>query len=370
MSSLKVESPTLSLPLQEPIPAAPASREIRTGGRTLKVTPVFDSYWRFAAERQSVFMKRVEGRPAPWTTDDVISSYRFTNVYRASDRVSQYLIKNVLYEGKQTGEEIFFRCLLFKIFNRIETWETLQSQLGPILRKTFNVERYSQVLDAAMKNGQTIYSAAYIMPSPNMGYSRKHRNHLLLLEKMLKDRLPGALESAKSLKDVFASLRSYQSIGDFLAFQYAIDLNYSAMLDFSEMDFVVAGPGAQEGIRKCFIDTAGLDEAGIIEFMADRADEEFKRLGLKFKTLWGRKLQLIDCQNLFCETDKYARIVHPEIKGKSGRNRIKQRFGVNLAPLAQWYPPKWDLMLPRTAAPKVISSDSARRTTSSRRSST
>jgi len=52
-------------------------------------------------------------------------SYRFTNVYRASDRVSQYLIRRVIYEGDQSEEEVFFRTLLFKIFNRIETWEIL-----------------------------------------------------------------------------------------------------------------------------------------------------------------------------------------------------------------------------------------------------
>ena len=38
----------------------------------------------------------------------------------------------------------------------------------------------------------------------------------------------------------------------FLAYQYLIDLNYAAGLGFSEMDFVVPGPGARDGIRKCF----------------------------------------------------------------------------------------------------------------------
>jgi hypothetical protein len=52
---------------------------------------------------------------------------------------------------------------------------------------------------------------------------------------------------------------------------------------------------------------------------------------------------LIDCQNLFCEVDKYARVVHPEAQGTSGRTRIKQNFCVNSMPLPQWYPPKWRL---------------------------
>ena len=44
--------------------------------------------------------------------------YKFTNTYRASDRVSQYLIRNVIYEGAQSAEEVFFRTILFKLFNR------------------------------------------------------------------------------------------------------------------------------------------------------------------------------------------------------------------------------------------------------------
>jgi hypothetical protein len=63
----------------------------------LKVSAVYNSYWRFAAERQNVFFRRLEGRPGPWTHDPVIRAHKFTNAYRASDRVSQYLIRNVIY---------------------------------------------------------------------------------------------------------------------------------------------------------------------------------------------------------------------------------------------------------------------------------
>src|SRR6266540_2321834 len=69
------------------------------GGRTLTATCVFDTYWRFASKRQDAFMRRAQGAPPPWSDDPVISAHRFTNAYRASDRVSQYLIRHVQYEG-------------------------------------------------------------------------------------------------------------------------------------------------------------------------------------------------------------------------------------------------------------------------------
>ena len=111
-----------------------------------------------------------------------------------------------------------------------------------------------------MAPGERIYSAAYIMPSAgSMGHERKHSNHLALLERMMRDGLPGKIASASDMQHGFELLLSYPSLGDFLAYQYITDINYSELTQFSEMEFVVAGPGALDGISKCFADTAGLN---------------------------------------------------------------------------------------------------------------
>lgn len=319
-----------------------AAYEIRlSGGRVLKTTPVFDTYWRFASERQEVFMRRVVGDTPPWTEDPILSRHRFTNTYRASDRASQYLIRHVIYEGSQEPEEVFFRTILFKLFNKIETWESLRTKLSALSWRKFSFDAYAKVMDGLLDEGKRVYSAAYIMPSPAFGSPRKHRNHLQLIEHMMADGAPRKLVESGSLQGAFELLRGYPSLGDFLAFQFAIDINYSELTDFSEMEFVVAGPGARDGISKCFRDMAGLSEAEVIRVMAERASDEFERLGLSFQSLWGRSLQLIDCQNVFCEVSKYARVAHPEIDGNSGRTRIKQRYTPRPTPIPQWYPPKW-----------------------------
>jgi hypothetical protein len=145
------------------------------------------------------------------------------------------------------------------------------------------------------------------------------------------------------MQQAFELLKALPGLGDFLAYQILIDINYSTVLNFSESEFVVPGPGARGGISKCFYDTAGLNESEIIKLVTDRQEIEFNRLGLSFKDLWGRRLQLIDCQNLFCEVDKYARVKHPEIKGKSDRTKIKQLFKANIEPVNYWFPPKWGI---------------------------
>jgi hypothetical protein len=310
-----------------------------------KPTAVYDTFWRFASERQAVFFQRFAGAPAPWTSDPILRQYKFTNAYRASDRVSQYLIRHVIYKGDQTPREVFFRVLLFKIFNRIQTWERLVAAVGEVRHSTYHFEQYEVVLSKAIEGGEPIYSGAYIMPSGGRtsGEFRKHRMHLRLLERMVAEALPERIAEARRMADAFELLRAYPTIGDFLAYQYVIDLNYSGLSDFRETEFVVPGPGAKDGIRKCFDSLGGLSEADMIRFVTDRQEEEFRRLGLAFQSLWGRPLQYVDCQNLFCEVDKYSRVFHPGVVGVSRRTRIKQRFRPTAAPINYWYAPKWGI---------------------------
>jgi hypothetical protein len=313
-------------------------------GRRLRPTQVFDTYWRFAAARQEVYRARLRGDAGPWTADPILRTYRFTNCYRATDRVSQYLIEEVIYRGSQAADEVLFRILLFRFFNRIATWELLSSALGGELTwAKFRLDCYDAVLTQASSRGERIYTAAYVIPPPNFGAQRKHTNHLRLLEHTLRGGLDRSLAAVASMREVCDLLRGYPGIGDFMAFQLLIDINYSTVIDFDEMDFVVAGPGARDGLRKCFGAGVRGIEADVIRYMSDTQEEHFARLELRFAGLNGRRLQLIDCQNLFCEVGKYARLAHPEITGYSGRTRIKQRFRPVDQPVRSWFPPKWGI---------------------------
>lgn len=326
---------------------------VRIKDRILTPTAVFDTYWRFAAERQTVYLARLRRSPPPWTADVVIGSYRFTNVFRAADRVSQYLITEVQRRSDaSTGPvDLVFRTLLFKIFNREGTWDHLEAAVGPVTWRTYDFDRYRAALDDAAARGP-IYSAAYVMPPPRLGEDRKHANHLRLLEGMMRDGLVGRIRSASSLKEIYEVLVAHAGLGPFLAFQYTIDLNYSDQVRFDENDFVVAGPGAKDGVRKCFGPQASGIEADVIRYMVESQDEHFARLQLNFPGLFGRRLHLIDAQNLFCEVDKYARVRHPEVAGISGRSRIKQKYspGGALAPPA--FPTRWRL---KSSVAKVVS---------------
>lgn len=321
-------------------------------------TVVFDSFWRFAAERLNMYYRRLQDPVGPWTADPVLAEHRFTNTFRAADRVSQYLIREVQYRSdrSQAPTEVFFRTILFKIFNRIETWETIEEAVGPVSWQSADLDAIVRTLDVAMSGGSRIYSAAYIMPSPQFGHARKHANHIALLDTMMRDGLPGRLAVARSLESAYGMILGYRGLGPFLAFQYTIDLNYSSLLNFDEDDFVVAGPGALDGIAKCFANAQAEDPQAIIRAVTERQGAEFARVGLNFPGLFGRRLKLIDCQNLFCEISKYARAAHPEALGVSGRTRIKQKYGHSRTQVIEtpFFPPKWGLEVKVPVLPPLL----------------
>lgn len=320
-------------------------------GRT--TTPVFDSYWRFASERHRVYVRRHGGQCPPWTDDPIIRVHKFTNVFRAADRVSQYLLRNVIYdEARPEARDIVLRVLLFKVFNRVDTWERLIAAFGEPSCANFNSSAYAATLDKALAAGGRVYSAAYITPPlPGTAGARKHAGHLELLAAKLRSGDIDRLCDSSSLRSIYEALLTWPGIGPFLAYQFTIDLNYTPVFDFSEDEFVVAGPGARDGLAKCFSGPRASDSEAIIRAVWAAQEEECAARGLEAPKLWGRRMSLIDVQNVFCEVSKYARIAHPGVRGTTDRHRIKQMFS-SVAPLPPpFFPPKWGVVTePTTSA--------------------
>lgn len=308
-----------------------------------KPSLLYATLWHFASERHRIYLRRITGRPHPWTSDPVLSSYRFTNAFRAADRVSQYLIRMAYSDYDANDDTLFLRTMLFKIFNKIDTWEYITNSMGLPAADRFDYLACDELLARRRRLGKAIYSAAYIMPSGGASDTPKHRMHLDLLRRMLDDRLPAKLRHSRSLKDAYDLLVAYPTLGPFLAFQYAIDLNYTTLTSHSERSFVVAGPGALDGLSKCFESPGEYSPEDVILWLSDRQDEEFDRADLRFDGLWGRSLRPIDVQNLLCEVSKYTRATHPEIKGRTGRERIKQKFTATGPVPEPFFPPKWEL---------------------------
>lgn len=306
---------------------------------------VYELYWHFAFERQRAFERRVAGQQWPWTDDRILQTYKFCNVYRAADRVSQYMIREVCYHDESCApEDRLFQIAAFRTFSKIETWRSVRDFLGryPTL-DDLGDGSFTKALERARAQNRGLYTGAFILCATDAyGRSLKHLNHVELFRHMfLHDALGERLLVARSLREVYELLHAYPLMGDFMSYQTAIDLNYSDLINFSENEFTQAGPGALRGIKKCFESLGDHMPTEVILWMVEYQEEELARFGLPFDGLWGRPLHAIDCQGLFCEADKYCREAAPELP--SARKRIKARFSVTPEPIRLFFPPKWDI---------------------------
>jgi len=312
---------------------------------------VYDLYWQFAARRQEAFYARFQGLPQPWSDDPILQTYKFCNVYRAADRVSQYMIREVACRPSPADRaDRLFQIIAFRTFSKIETWDGVIARLGqpPTIEDLRSGSFEAALTDVRAELGG-LYTGAFILCATKaFGFSEKHRNHVALFRSMfLKHGLADTLANAPSLEAVVRALEVFPLTGPFMAYQIAIDLNYSDLFPFDEDDYTQAGPGALRGLNKVFTDLGTYSRADAIQSMVDVQEREFSRRGLQFGGLWGRPMHAIDCQGLFCEVDKYCREAVPQLV--SNRTRIKTRFSPSNDPLAYTFPPKWKLVVPLAA---------------------
>jgi len=307
---------------------------------------IFKYYFEFIKERMDIFRNKYENKQFPYTSNEILLNSKFTNVYRILDRVSQYLIKNVIYQWMYKSEDILFRILLFKIFNKIDTWEYIENTVWEINLRTFNPSKFTKILDERKKE-DTIFNWAYIMTwshSQYKSFKSKHEVRLNVIQKeFIENSLFKKIVQAKSLEWIYSLLRATPLIGDFLAYQYTIDFNYSNVINFDENSFVKAGIWAQRWIKKCFRDYNWSFENAIIY-----TQENFEKLCNQYeigpiRLLPWRAPTLIDLQNCFCETDKYLRKKVPNLK--IWNTRIKQIYKENKNGIEFFFPPKWGIFI-------------------------
>lgn len=317
-------------------------------------TVVWESYWRFIIERDAIYHKRLRNEKPPWTDDNILQKHKFTNVFRACDRVSQYLIKEIIYNSaySQESEEVVFRILLFKFFNHISTWDSLKAQLGVPTWKNFNEAAYVQVLDELKAKGIKMFSGAYQhndLSNCSDVSPEKHPRYIRPLKEMMDGGVTAELQKAHSYEQAFNIIQQYALHANFIGMQHLVDINYSEVINFDENDFIIPGHGCLNGMRKCFglPKAPSTAEAQAIHYrLVDQQDAFFEACQVPPVTLFGRKLHCIDFQNVFFETDKYARHAHPEFNLKSRTGRVRDRiktFKVTDDLPAPFFPPKWNL---------------------------
>lgn len=181
---------------------------------------IFDTFFWFLAERHRIHCLRVAGLSPPWTEDQILVEFAFTNIFRVFDRVTQYVLRNVVKRGPGNLEDDVFRVLLFRTFNSIDTWEMLEEELGEISWRSFDLAKYERVLRKGAQRG-ALYGHAYIIPATDLGgpQGRNYENHLRLIKLMMDQDLPKKLQRFEYLRDAHGYICLYPMIGSFTGFQ-------------------------------------------------------------------------------------------------------------------------------------------------------
>lgn len=270
-------------------------------------------YW--IKERESIRLARIAGNPPPWTMDPILQHYRFCNIVRVEDKVSQWLLRN-WYTPYHNHLNMLCAVALARFLNKPESLE-------PITRFVFrdgfppdwgSIQRTLRVL----KNKGPIFSAAYMVRG-NDGVDKVQSVVDYNVRPLAKN--PPRIDPS-SMERTWAALEGRYGFGSFMAGQVIADLRWA--LDGTWRDrkrWAPLGPGSRRGMNRLL----GLP------IMKGMTQTEFESNlvnvictatpGLPRELT--ERMEAMDWQNCCCEFDKYERV-------RFGEGRPKQMYRGNV----------------------------------------
>lgn len=285
--------------------------------RTLQESPLI--YW--ARERESLRKRKAAGI-IPWTDDPYLSKYRFCNLRRRDDRVSQWLIKHVFARQKEFSPWSFLQfTALCRWVNWPPTFIGMQQQ-GLWPSKELKFDAITKYIDDCSDKAWT--GAYMVRAAPKRDYGVMSKAafvcNIVVDEGMssVKKELLGALRQHQ-IRPVWEILYSIKNWGSFMAGQVVADWSYTPLLDHAGdiCAWAPVGPGSRRGYNRLL--TLPLNTAAPPVDVWCAQLQQWRRdliaaLGPEYVSL-----TLMDVQNALCETDKYLRV-------KSGEGRPRSTY--------------------------------------------
>lgn len=305
--------------------------------------PIFNDdqlrlFHHYFTERYLIYKrKEIDKLPAPWTDDKVLKKFKFTNIRRETDRNSRWLIDNIINNEFINYYEKIYRCILFRLYNNIDTAELLG--LGDPMFFAGNWVYNSCKRIASCPPGTRFYINAYKTGGTKRGlvtsypYANKDEGPLFLIKDLMDKEFDLKLINSKDQSECFYTIRnSILGVGNFIAYQLFVDLTYIKEFPFSENEFTVAGPGCYFGLEMLLEDRCnfnGLSPEEMIFWLRDNLHKEFERLGLEWNLNklmdnlpeYDRCLNVMMLENCMCEFSKYYAL----FSGKR-KCRIKYKY--------------------------------------------
>ena len=285
-----------------------------------------DFFWKYIIERYSIYIKKKNGEEFPWTRDDILLRWKFTNVFRDTDPGTLFVTDKIIPTFKKDFENLLFNIVIYRIYNKISTMENIGFQRV----NNYNSEDLDEKFRSLIKDGKItkVFTNAFVVPSYRFVCPDKDKiGRSCILINKIKDLIPSICINIMNNKDsefTYKSLLKLPGIGKFLSYQICVDLGYWDQKIFDENKYVVAGPGCINGLKRIFIDRKGMSYESCIKYLVDIQYEGFEKNGYKVQDFFKERdepyLNLMSIENCLCEISKYLKIYYNE-----GRPRNKYR---------------------------------------------
>lgn len=296
-------------------------------------------FYNFVKRRYIIHLRKdVLKLSPPWTPDEILQKYRFTNVRREHDRETRWVIDNIVKADSLCYEDKLLNIILFRLYNQHETAELLSLPIPfqDFGRGGWDSEWYRTLFLAQDKvNPNTRYFTPAFYTSGMKRYLGEITGEkytpmrvLKMMEQILKSTIIQDIKGCRAQCDVYRVLSSYPGIGSFLAYQVFVDYSYMTEFPFSENEFTVAGIGCIDGLNRLFKDRDGMSYEECLFWLRDNVDRLFVEVLKKnwdpnvvFWDLpeWDRHLNVMSLENCMCELSKY-------IRAKTGEGRPRRIY--------------------------------------------
>lgn len=210
-------------------------------------------YRNYTYERANIFYKKeILKEPSPWTEDYYLKTFKYTNIRRELDRESKFLIETVINNSKLCMANKALNCALFRCINHSEGTKYLKE--WPVDFTTYDKNEYKVYEDSA-DNSNRLQSNAYFLShvryAANILTPELKGYNCNLVEFINQNREQILLaffnrESAESVCDLLSKVKSIG--GPFMRYQIFIDWTYIPEYWFNEDEYVISGPGCNNGI--------------------------------------------------------------------------------------------------------------------------
>lgn len=300
--------------------------------------------FKFIKERHAIYLRRQAGLPRPWTKDPILQTYRFCNVFRELDTVTDWIA--VRWRGEQvwrdayahrakTSDELRYTWFAICVARFINLPAAMEELGYPV---PWDAKHYLRVMRARKARGESQMNGAYkIKPGPHKGIPTVDYIAKNVLGPLWKDREKiSAIICNETLGTVppptlalvHELLMRYNGLGSFMAAQVVADLKYTPPLR-NAVDWhtwAAPGPGSKRGLnRVCRLDPYSPWRPTVWLATLQTLRDEINVLAAKHpvdvggKKIYLEPLHAMDVQNVNCEFDKYERT-------RLGEGRPKRKF--------------------------------------------